>query len=423
MSQKLKKEQIFQAIRFERRKFISSALFGGVPALRTPISELNRGALPVKVQDGQSLMQAPKVVDSLSLSTRFLDDVSQSAICVFHETVVASTFSLEQEYQKLLKLVDELESEAPELRGGPVMEKIKEAAKNGAGNTRNINNLANTNVTLIPAFMNVLASVTDANYLLTSASELSQQQSSVTLSPKAANILRMLLREIRGVNSEIQKVSEHAQALSRNSMLVWNGISEIKKRIGNAVSRLADNEYRGASAQRKNEASAQIDMALDKLNDIDKLFSDRLESLPMENRKRCEGLIRNNPPGGFLRDYLSATKALIKDEVRINNNHMESFDRPFMMLKASLNSPQGYLDLSAIIGPILQEVMVENIWIRRWIGAILIRPLLRHRGEARIEKLKQVFPKLLPEGRNDNNKHEIERAAKLLNQILEQHGL
>lgn len=420
MSKKSSEEKKDQGS-FGRRQFLSSVMIGGAAVISLEAAN----AAPVEsvsapTDIAPTCKEGPKAVDSLSMASLFLYAVSYAPICAYQESVISSTFSLEQAYTKLINLADKLESEAPELKETSGMTKLKKDAQKGAESTKNINNLVNTREALLPAFINVTMTIANERELLKSAVELSGQQKSITLSPLAASTLRTLLQEIRKIYAQVQEANKRALELRSGTNDVYSAINRIKDQLSSIVSLLAANKSKKLSQGRSDDAVRQINQVIDQLAAIDSLYTDRLKSLPDESKERCIKLIGTNPPSEFLRDYLAGVKDMIAEETAMNNRK-EGLPNTTEVATAHYASI-GYWDLFYLLGEILTEPLIDDTYARRGYGAILLRPLLKYRGDKRISEFKQALPKLIPEGKFDSDDSKVDAAARKLNDLLSQRG-
>ena len=401
-----------------RRRFLSSGIMGGGAMLSLTASEpIMPGALAAQAPP---CIAPPTAVDSLSLAAMFLADVTGAPMCVLHEEIVGSTDTLATKCKRLLNLIKDLTEEVPDLAENTNLNRIHTLANRGANEFGNINPLTDQSFTLIPASFAATVAVFDRQDMLNLAKELSDQQRTIVLSSKAVGILRSLVTEIKSMCQEVEIAHGKATNASESAQEIYDKVKLIREGLNQAVAALLE--------QKKDPAFKKLDDVNSLLIEIDKFYDQHFKDLSPERKEKCEKWYGVKPPTEYLRDYLSATRALVNEEIA-ESKESGGQENAFQIVKASFQpapAAAGIFDIVAIadvVGQVLHDIMIENTFWRRWGGAGLVRPLLRYTGDERIRKLAEIFPKLVPEGVNDRDKEKGKQAAKKLCDLLKSKGL
>ena len=247
-------------------------------------------------------------------------------------------------------------------------------------------------------------------------------QVDVIKSPTAAQTLRKLLSEIRRVASEIVAVRKSSEELSAKTNKIYDAVKGIRELIDQAATTLTMQTTGRRSASVRKTVVRQIDDAIGAINGLEQMYFTALASLPAQSKAKCEDSVGPNPPSVFLRDYLSATKELIQEELA---RGADEGDETGLFIKAALRpAPDvGYFKLYSLVSQILEQpLLIQNTVSRCIVGTALLRPLVKYRGDKRINEFKTALSKLYPEGPNDDDDKTLTAAAKKLNTLLERIG-
>jgi gas vesicle protein len=350
-----------------------------------------------------------QAIDSLNLSLQFLDRIAAATICPFQEDVITRTESLQEEYEKLVKLADKLEEQAPELRQQTTLNKIRAAGSVGMQSLARINNLAFTGQVLVPDFLAAAGSMFEPHDFISAAATLESQKASITLSAKAADTLRALLRAIKDVYAIVLGANTAAKELREVSRGISDKVSQVRGQIYDAVSALADLNKNGTFEKLNNVAEI--------LTAFDSMYEKRLNSLSEKAQKRCKEHNRGKLPGEFLREYLQGTRELISEEITYLHDRYDLGANAWFV-KASSPAGPGISDIIALVARVLREKLIEDTETRRKVGAGYVRPLVRYKGQTRIDKFREALSELVPQGKYDRDESKLKEAAELLNRLL-----
>lgn len=347
------------------------------------------------------------------MAVQFLNDVTGAPLCALHEEIVGSTEKLAARCKVLVKLIEQLTAEVPELAENESLNRINQLANKGAGEFGQINPLTSNSLTLVPVSFAGAITAFDTENMLELSKQLSNQQRSIVLSQKAVETLKSLLGEIKRLCQDAETAHKKANEASGSSEEVFEKVKTVREKLNSSVSELLERE--------KNNAFKKLDEADTLLAEIDTFYFTHLKNLSLPRKEKCEKWYGTKPPTQFLREYLAAARALVNEEIAFRNGeHRES---SFGIIKAGFQPNPGLFDIPNAVGQVLAEIMIENVWQRRWGGYLYVRPLLRYTGETRISKLKEVFSKLSPQGPYDRDTSKAEKAAKRLAELLAAKGL
>lgn len=392
-----------------RRRFLSSSLVGGAALSLTTSDAFTRSVSA----DENPCVAYPTAIDSLSMAVQFLNDVTGAPLCALHEEIIGSTERLATRCKVLVNLIEQLTAEVPELAENESLNRINELANKGAGEFGQINPLTSNSLTLVPASFATAITAFDRENMLELSKQLSNQQRTIVLTQKAVEILKSLLGEIKRLCQDAETAHTQAKRTSDSSEDVFEKVKTIREKINTAVSEL--------QARQKNDAFKKLDEADTLLAGIDTFYFTHLKNLSTPRQEKCERWYGTKSPTQFLREYLAAARELVNEEIAFSNGVYG--ENSFRIIKAGFQPNPGLFDIQSAIGQVLQEIMIRNIWPRRWLAYIYVRPLLRYTGDSRISKLKEVFPKLSPEGPHDRDTSKAEKAAKRLAELLAAKGL
>jgi len=395
-----------------RRDFVSRVLSSGI---------ILGGAGSFNAKDSQAAETCfqSNSVESLALCTYFVAETVNRAIVPLLHAIPASTEPVRVEYSKLLGLVSQLLDAAPDLKGNRSVIHIHQAAIAGRASIENVNNWANVEPSLLPAYGDTLSAALDLGHMLDSADLLEQQEHSITLSPKAVDILKQLIQAIRDLAKPIGDVSTSSKILRQASIDALELGSIVEEQIGLAVEQLSRAESETASAKRIEKASANIKEAISALNRIDQIQSEALNVLAGAGAQQLP-----EKPTSFLRSHIADVFNDIKVDLGSADADDDNTYRNYRIMSAAYRSPAQAPSLFIMVGYILRDILVEHLAIRQiWCWYLAKSVVAHHKGMDRVNRLTEVFKYIRPKGRYDDSESKRREAAIMLNGLLEKYGL
>lgn len=414
MSQTTKKH-LPQKMSVLRRRFLSTALIGGASVALAR----STGAMPATSTADPVPDVLPSPADSLSLYIGFLDRLQSEILHGYFEVVGCLAGEVRNRYEQLRADVAELERLVPQLRTRGETSNLKRATDVGHASASNIRSLAQDGVVLNDGnFM--LISFTSKD-LSNSLEELESQGGSLKLTPRAAELLRKILQEIRDLNKPTEGLRDTSKVLTDVDNDLKRRVGEIRTSLNSAISRLVADDFTTgpASTLRQDQAKQLVQDAIQKLQPLDSYTPPQSVSnfMASSSSSSCQTISRVSrdsvKPTQTLRELLEGTLKWIDSGVRLglnSSNQDVSFVRAVMSDSAPVVSGLG---LWFGIRRVLSEELPEPGRLRTTVCLGLIFPILigGFAEAEREDKIYRLIPNIHPSGALDSIDQSRRRAA------------
>jgi hypothetical protein len=395
-----------------RRQFISTALLGSVSAALVP----SVAAAPVSstFADATDILPAP--ADSLSLYMIYLDRLHSLILHPYFELVGCFAGEVKSRYQQLNDDVTELQRLVPQLRSGRETSTLKTTTDAGEAGADSIRNMANERFAIIGASLTLVSLSSERlnDYL----AELETERGSVTLSPRAVELLRRIVREIRELNKPVEGLDKTSKALTKVDNDLGTKISEIRANLRSAIGELVTGDLSGAQQKKSPES---IQTAIKGLEALDAYVTpERLRSYFADiSDARCRDFTiaaTSATPTKALRDLLTGTVKWIESGGQQGaRSRVPVDDGGFARVSHhSVTSPFWFGRWSAA-RQVLNDLLPPASRTRTFMCLCLIGPILAGYEQAeRVRLIYDQIPNIMPGGTSDKDNARRMQAAKLL---------
>ncbi len=405
-----------------RRNFISSGLFGGMALALSP----DLSASLATTNDVEPVGVLPSPADSLSLYMIILDRLRGQILNPYFDLVGCLSGEVKSRYEQLREDVAELERLVPQLRSGQQTSNLKSVTDVGQASASLLNNLAREQIVLTDPHL-ALISFSPGSLNEVSA-DLERQRGSLTLSRRAADLLRKILAQIRDLQKPTEDLNQTSSLLTdlNNDLEGKAGkpgkMTEIRLELVSAITELVADDRSGGppSVERQSKAKEHIQTAIGKLTALDAYVPpDSLQAyIGGSHSSRCQprsgGVVANEPTKGF-RDLLAGTVKWIDSGGQLSR-HAE---RPFgdaVYLKVSAQPPvtPDWMARWYTARQVLGDLLPPATRTRTWICLGLIGPILMgYEGTQRENLIYDQIPNMIPRGAFDHDDFKRKKAAKL----------
>lgn len=399
--------------KFERRTFLSVAFSSAAVMLApnlTVASDLPNSDI------------SPSPADSLTFYLEFLDQIRNEVLRKFVAEVGLRGSDVRKNYEKLAKLVAELEKEVPELKNSKETSQLKNVTDVGLTSASRVKPVMQNGIFLSALYVELISIST--NSLNNSVNQL--QQESITLSPKAVQILKEILQEIRSLDDLTSSLNEATEELTNVITDLNPKIDVVRKKLTDAISVLVRGEIKSLKSEgNQAEAIQLIQSAISALKELDNLSliqqprnsTDKL--LPTSLQQNTASASQTSSSTILLRGLLEDTiKWILKGgQITISGNSRR--DSTVKFVTASTNRTSVASGLWWEVRNILAELLPESITTRAIVCIGLISPVLLagHELSIREEKIYGLIPSLRPRGKADfsdaNRRQAAQRLARL----------
>lgn len=397
-----------------RRCFISSALVSGATIAFAP----RTNALP-EFADTADTDVLPTPADSLSLYLGFIDRLQSEILHNYFELVGCLAGEVRTRYEQLMADVIELERLAPRLRASRETSELRSATEVGRSSASNIKSMAEGGISYLGANLHLVSFSSES--LNESLVEWEQQRRSLNLSPRAVELLRKILQEIRDLNKPTEGLKRTSQLLTEVHNDLTAKVKEIRVNIRFAISLLVSEDLsRGSGAPNwQIETTNLIKTAVSQLEKLDSYEPPKSVQTYFANTPKC-ATFRSSPddtkPTQAVRDLLNATVKWIESGAQVS-----LLKRHHAREKVFATSTNGTVSLLGFglwfaIRQILREELPEASRLRTTTCLGLIFPVLvgGFTSDQRKGQIYKLIPNLFPSGAFDLTEAKRTEAARRL---------
>jgi len=402
-----------------RRQFISAGFIGGVtlalnPSLQPAFGETNFiEAVPI----------LPSPADSLSLYMLLLDRIRADVLNPYFDLVGCLSGEVKSRYDQLRDDVAELERLVPQLRSAPYTSNLKGSTDVGIASASLLESMAEEQ--FVPTSPHFAMISFDPDSLNKVSAELESQSGSLTLSRRAANLLRKILAEIRDLQKPTEDLNTSSGLLTdlnndlegtpaSNGKPARKGkLAEIRSELIAAINELiADDLSAGQpTPERQNRAKEHLETAKTQLQGLDgytppaslQAYIGTSHSTRCQPRSVVAG--RTEPTKG-LRELLTATAKWIENGGQFSRTSDRKQDDSFYV-KASLRSPAtpDWIARWFTARNILSELLPPATRVRTGMCLCLIGPILFAGYDAALREnlIYDQIPNMFPGGSFDHD--------------------
>lgn len=377
----------------QRRRFLTCVLTGGITA-----------AIVHPVQAATSSEDTcllPTSADSLTLYLASLDEIRGLILRPYTSAVGQIALDLRARYESLKRQVEELETEVPQLREGTGVSRVKDVTEAGRASARYVAQGG----TVIAAHVALITYAT--NSLSDSASSWQMQQGSLTLTPRAVEILRAILREIRLLATPTQNLEQASNALNQAFIEVNQKLDDVKRQVLQAITGLASVELVGSpnAGERRQEAIQLIQSAINNLRQLD-TYTPPVNVPPINTtqlpRVSATSQPNQNEPTKLTRELLAGTIALIQRDAPATSYERRIPRSEMSFVPVSTSAPIAAAGLYFEVRQVLSEILRQPLRLRTWSCIALISPILAgYSNPKRFELIYSVIPYMFPRGESD----------------------
>ncbi|MBD0369385.1 MAG: hypothetical protein ICV60_00920 [Pyrinomonadaceae bacterium] len=405
-----KKSEQSNSANHKRRQFISTALLGGISmALAQPTQ-----AAPAVLMADEVLDVLPSPADSLSQYISLVDTIQRNILRNYYALISCLAKEVRDRYKELSDDVREFERMVPQLRA----ENLKSAVDVGQASASSIKSMADGGFAF-PGGSLLLISFSSER-LNDSLTELEQQKGSVTLPPRAVELLRKIFREIRELNQPVKSLEESSRVLTDLDNDLTNKVTGIKTKIKAAVSLLiAVDLSKSSTGKQQDDALGLIQSAVTDLQKLDaytppETLQNYVAKKPAPQCKEIRLSSENEKPTQILRTLLEATAKWITSGNKLYQSSSSDKDKTGEALTNHAMAPAG-LGLWFSVRGVLREFLPEASRARTFSCLLLIGPVLAAYGyNQRYSIIYDLIPNLFPGGAADlNNNNRMQAADRL----------
>jgi hypothetical protein len=373
-------------------------------------------AAPVSSTFADATDVLPSPADSLSLYMIYLDRLHSLILQPYFELVGCFAGEVKSRYQQLSEDVAELERLVPQLRSGRETSALRTATDTGEASADSIRNMANERFATMGANLTLVSM--SSGRLNDYLAELEKEKGSVTLSPRAVELLRRIVREIRELNKPVQSLDKTSKALTKVDSDLSAKISEIRANLRSAIGELVAGELSGAQ---QNKSPESIQTAIKGLEELDSYVTpERLRSYFADvSEARCRDFTAASTsakPTQSLRDLLAGTQKWIKGGGQLGaRNRVPADDTG--NARASHHSAMNPLWFGrwSAARQVLNDLLPPASRTRTFICLCLIGPILAGYEQAeRVRLIYDQIPNIMPGGTSDRDDARRAQAAQRL---------
>jgi hypothetical protein len=397
-----------------RREFISTGIFGGLTLALTPgLESLAYGA------DNEAPSLLPSPADSLSLYMILLDRLKSKILNPYFDLLNCLSSDITSRYAQLKKDVAELELLVPELRSRTETSNLRSVSEVGYASGSLVGTLAAERVLLTNASF-TLASLGPEG-LRNTASELQRQRGSLTLSPRAANLLRKILDEIRDLEKPSEGLGKTAEILTDlNDGLDGSGgrMAAIRLNLMSAITSLVADELStgSGSTARQNAARDHVLAAISQLQELDSYKPPQsLQSYVANSRSnRCQEARNEATVAGMptqtLRDLLAGTVKWIEMGGQISQHSRGEVQ--YVKASTRTSMTPDWFGRWYSVRQVLNDDLPPASKGRTFICLGLIGPILMgYNADRRVNMIYDQLTNLIPGGASDRDETRRRRAS------------
>lgn len=407
-----------------RRTFMSAGVIGGMALALSPMARAATG----EAIEAESAALTPSPADSINLYILLLDRLRGQILRPYFDLVGCLSAEVKSRYDQLKEDVNELERLVPQLR------------TRQASNLRGMTDLGQTSAALLGSLAEERVVPATPLFAMISftpetvrdlANELEAETGSLTLSRRAANLLRKILQQIRdlqkptedlnttsGLLTEINNSLETAAPAASPKTNKPATVGDIRFELIAAMGDLIADQLAGEStAARRESAKGHVESAVRMLTTWDAYKPpDALQTyLATSQSPRCKpstGTMAAQPTKN-LRDLLTATARWIEQGSPITGKwNRRSNEVQFLNASAHVTPMPG---LKGNCRSALSEFLPPATGLRTYILMSLIGPIVWFYSAQQCENLiYDQIPNLWPGGAFDNDSARRRAAAKKL---------
>ena len=402
-----------------RRSFISTGVLGGLTLALTPGFE---GSI-AHASDNAPPGIFPTPADSLSLYMLLLDRLKSDILNPHFELLSCLSGEVTSRYALLQRDVAELERLVPELRSPERSSNLKSVTSVAYASASMMQTLATERVLLTNASFS-LASLAPESLRVT-ANELEQRQGSLTLSPKAAALLRKILVQIHDLEKPsvgLEKSTHFIMELNKSLDGEGGKMPSIRQKLMSAILALVAGELNSGSAPTSTQTTAanNVKDAIEELKALDayqppKSLNEYVSGARSNRCKEARDALAavTKEPTESLRRLLEGTVMWIEKGDQISQRG--GADAQFV--NASLRTPfvTPWFERWYAVRGVLDAHLPPATPLRTGACIALVVPLLwRFQGAQRVERISQQLVNIMPGGSSDRNATRRQTAAALL---------
>ncbi len=398
----------------ERRKFISTGVFGGLSLALTPGLET---ALASNAEETINTLPSP--ADSLSLYVLLLDRLKNKLLNPYFDLLNCLSGELTSRYAQLKKDVAELEALVPELRSRTETTGLRSVTEVGYASASVVRVLARERVMLTNAGFAITSLGPDE--LRNTLTEFQRQRGSLTLSPKAAELLRKILDEIRDLDKPSTGLSQTSNLMTDlNEDLDGEGgkMTTLRSTLISAILALVEAELskEPKSGMKQAEAKTLVESAITQLKNLDSYAPPQsLQTYLTGSRaNRCKeakvGMAVAGLPTESLRDLLAGTVKWIESGGQLTRR----ITNDVQFIKASSRAPSSpaLFEMWSSVRGVLGEHLPPASKGRTFMCLSLIAPILiGYDVQRRTELINDQLTNLIPGGASDRDSVRRRKAA------------
>ena len=379
--------------KFERRTFLSAAFCSATLMLSPSI--VTASDLP----DSDIL---PSPADSLTLYLVFLDKIGNELLKKFVAEVSSRARDVRISYERLAKLADDLEKEAPSLKNRTETSHIKKVTDVGLTSASRINPVMQNGMFSSALYVELISVST--NSLNSSVNQL--QQESLTLSPKAVEILKEILQEIPRLDTLTSSLNESTETLSKVITDINPKIDSVRKKLTDAIQVLVRVELKLEPELNQKEAIQFIRSAISELKELDNLsltlqtkFSTKTSPTSLQQDTSSS---QTQSPTALLRGLLEDTIVWILKRNNDQESSRSNSTVKFINVSADQSSTTA-LNLGGLwweVRHILADLLPQASSLRTCCCIALITPILvaGHELSIREKKIYGLISRIYPRG-------------------------
>ncbi len=404
-----------------RRRFISAGVIGGIALALSPTAQAN-----AETAEAESSALIPSPADSINLYMLLLDRLRGEILRPYFDLVGCLSADVKSRYDQLKEDVVQLERLVPQLRAGQASN-LRGITGVGQASASLLSSMAKEGIVPTSPFFAMISFTPESLHDL--SDELESEGGSLTLSRRAATLLRKILQEIRDLQRPTEDLNTTSNLLTElNNSLEGTRksntpekpatVGEIRFELVAAINDLLADQLVGQStADGRVSAKGHVDKAVGLLKTWDAYKPpDNLQAyLSISHSARCRSSSRTiaTEPTKNLRALLTATAGWIDDGGQVAGNRVTT-ERPVQFLEASLHvtAPPR---LKGNCQSALSEFLPPSTGLRTYILMSLVGPIVWFYDSSQQEDLiYDQIGNLWPGGAFDNDSSRRRAAARRL---------
>ena len=401
-----------------RRNFLFTSVLGGLTLALGPALVPSR--VSAAETGGPSVLPTP--ADSLSLYMVMLDRLKSNILNPYFDLLNCLSGEVTGRFTQLKKDVAELEMLVPELKSGPETSNLRSVTEVGFASASLMRTVALERMIFTNASF-TLAGL-DPEGLRSTMGEVQKRRGSLNLSPKAANLLRKILKEIHDLEKPSEGLGKTAGLITDlNDDLDGSGgkMSAIRLKLIAAMTSLIAGELSttAKSPDEQNNAATKVQEAIEKLKELDSYTPPQSlqEYISKAPSSRCQEA-RQAPavasvPTQSLRDLLEGTVTWIKRGGQISHRRGDGVQFIDASMSSSL-TPDWFGPWYTVRG-VLNEHLPPASNGRTFMCLSLITPILiGYDSTRRVNMINDQLVNLIPGGSSDRDAIRRKKAAERL---------